>query len=194
MVPRPAAQIAHAVDADTDFGMIAEVDQVVLGPDLATAPACAVAGLASLGLSLSTHGGSRLPPASVAGASHSSFVQPWRGIPSPRGPSALPRTRAGWCRTGWPVGSKEGPHPCVRVVVQLFACVGLIWGEHGSVKRDGQDQPLQLLGGKLRVVDCQLAVLVCSPQQCGQLRHEPRWPSSPPDLPELRESARFSGY
>src|SRR5215469_12978061 len=69
MVPRPAAQIAHAVDADTDFGMMAEVDQVVLGPDLATAPACALAGLASLGLSLSTHGGSRLPPASVAAAS-----------------------------------------------------------------------------------------------------------------------------
>jgi hypothetical protein len=54
--------------------------------------------------------------------------------------------------------------------VQLFAGVGLARAEHRFVDRDGQDQPLQLLGGQLWVVDAQLAVLSGLPEQSGQTR------------------------
>ena len=65
LVPCPAPQKMDAADADADFGMVAEVDQGVLRPGLAAAPASAFAGLAFRCLSCSGHGGSRLLPASV---------------------------------------------------------------------------------------------------------------------------------
>ena len=53
-----------ATDADTYFGMVAQVDQGVFGGDPAAAPASAFACLAH-GLSLSAHGDSRLLAAIV---------------------------------------------------------------------------------------------------------------------------------
>jgi hypothetical protein len=64
-VPGPAAQKMDAADADADFRMVTEVDQGVLRPGLAAAPASALVGLAFRCLSFSAHGGSRLLPASV---------------------------------------------------------------------------------------------------------------------------------
>jgi hypothetical protein len=65
LVPGPAPQKMDTADADTDFGMVAEVDQGALRPGLAAAPASALASLAYRCLGLSAHGGSRLPAASV---------------------------------------------------------------------------------------------------------------------------------
>src|SRR5262245_52410602 len=64
-VTGPAPYKMDASDADADFGMVAEVDQGVLRPGLAAAPASAFACLAFRCLSFSAHGGSRLLPASV---------------------------------------------------------------------------------------------------------------------------------
>src|SRR5215813_2194346 len=71
IVPRPAAQEMDAVDADTHLGMVAQVDQGVLGAVLAAAPACALAFLAYRCLGFSAHRGSHLLAASV-GSHHPS--------------------------------------------------------------------------------------------------------------------------
>jgi hypothetical protein len=65
MVPCAAAQKMDAVDADTHLGMVAQVDQGVVGAVPAAAPASALACLAYRCLGLSAHGGSCLLAASV---------------------------------------------------------------------------------------------------------------------------------
>ena len=64
-VPCPAAQEVDAVDADTDLGMVAEADQGILGGDPPAAPASALVCLASRGVRVSGHVGSRLLVVSV---------------------------------------------------------------------------------------------------------------------------------
>lgn len=54
-----------AIDTDANFGMVAEVDQGVLGSDLAAAPASSLAGLVYSCLGLSTHSASHLLAARV---------------------------------------------------------------------------------------------------------------------------------
>jgi hypothetical protein len=65
LVSRPSPQEMDAVDADTNLGMVAEVDQGVFASDLAAAPATALACLAHRRLGLSAHRGSRLLAASL---------------------------------------------------------------------------------------------------------------------------------
>jgi hypothetical protein len=57
----------NTVDADTHFGMVAEVDQGILGANTSAAPARALACLADRCLSLGAHRGSHLLVASVGG-------------------------------------------------------------------------------------------------------------------------------
>ena len=65
MVPGPPPQKMDTADADAYLGMVAEVDQRVLRPGLAAAPAPALACLVCRCVSLSAHDGSRLLTASV---------------------------------------------------------------------------------------------------------------------------------
>ena len=59
-VPGPAAQEMDTVAADTYLGMVAQVDQGILGSDASAAPACTLVCLADRCLSLSAHRGSHL--------------------------------------------------------------------------------------------------------------------------------------
>jgi hypothetical protein len=65
MVPGSASQEMDTVDADADLRMVAQVDELVLGSDLAAAPASALADLVFGCLGPSAHRGSRLLAASV---------------------------------------------------------------------------------------------------------------------------------
>src|SRR5262249_17826956 len=89
-VPRPPPQEMDAVDADPDFGMVAEVDQGVFGADPAAAPAFLLANLACL-RGLSTQDASHLlaasaPPSGPCLAPGSSGPAAALGMPT--GPAA----------------------------------------------------------------------------------------------------------